>query len=65
MRIAPYHSWGNPAENYVNSGLQLVGIMQKETETFKELLKNCNNLSAIRSLGEKQPRLAEEVKDAL
>ena len=28
-------------------------------------MKNCNNLSTIRSLGEKQPTLADEVRDAL
>ena len=33
--------------------------------SFEESLKQCNNLSAIRSLGEKQPSLAGEVKDAL
>ena len=68
MRTPPYHSWKNPAErimSILNIGLQCVGVMRKETKSFEELLKHCNNLSAIRSLGEKQPTLADEVRDAL
>ena len=49
----------------LNIGLQCVGVMRKETESFEESLKQCNNLSAIRSLGEKQPSLAGEVNNAL
>ena len=68
VRTPPYHSWKNPAErimSILNIGLQYVGVMRKETESFEESLKHCNNLSAIRSLGEKQPTLADEVRDAL
>ena len=49
----------------LNIGLQSVGIMRQKTESFEEALKPCNSLKAIRSLGESNPDLKEEVLDAM
>ena len=68
IRTPPYHSWKNPAErvmSILNIGLQSVGIMRQKTESFEEALKPCNSLKAIRSLGESNPDLKEEVLDAM
>ncbi len=64
----PYNSWKNPAErimSILNIGLQSVGIMRNKTCSYEDSLKNLNTLSDIRSLGQKEPALKEEVKDAL
>ena len=68
IRTPPYHSWKNPAErvmSILNIGLQSVGIMCQETKIFEEALKSCNSLKSIRSLGEKNLNLKEEVLDPL
>lgn len=68
VRTPPYHSWKNPAErimSILNVGLQSVGIMRQKTRSFEEALKSCNNLTSIRTLGEKNPDLESEVLDAL
>ena len=68
VRTPPYHSWKNPAErimSILNIGLQSVGIMRQRTESFKEALKSCNNLSSIRTLGVNNPNLEGEDLDAL
>ena len=49
----------------LNIALQSVGLMRRPTQSFEEKLKNCNNLSAIRDLGHKNPGLREEVADAM
>ena len=49
----------------LNIGLQSVGIMCQETKIFEEALKSCNSLKSIRSLGEKNLNLKEEVLDPL
>ena len=68
VRTPPYHSWKNPAErimSILNIGLQSVGVMRQKTQSFEEALKQCNNLTSIRGLGEENPTLEEEVLDAV
>ena len=49
----------------LNIGLQSVGVMRQKTLSFEEALKQCNNLASIRSLGEENPTLEEDVLDAV
>ena len=64
VQTPPSHSWKNPAErcmSILNLGLQSVGIMRKETESYEQQLKSANSLTAIRKLAEDDPAVEEEV----
>lgn len=68
-RCAPGHKYVNPAErvmSILNLALQNVALERKESrEEMNKILKNCNNMAAVRTLAEKTPEVKTAWNDSI
>ena len=69
VRTCPYQSWTNPAErvmSILNLALQNISLERKEMdEQSEKLMKNKNNMQAVRDVIKSHPALKQKIEDSL